>query len=221
MNNPIIISLLINIASNFISNRFEDVWKSLNNYLAICGYYFKLPSKDEITFYELFGNGVSNTITLSNGGANPLIFYQAANLFKPKKRKHLWKDIVDQATNYQKNWDTGKCRMFDLHKGLIVKEEYLKYFDMLWKDISHKEKVKLHKIHLTVTNTGYYESLMKKRKELEMFISTYDKSKFFRNTVKKAKKLLEKINLWEEEHGRDASLAFMTNFVFKSIASKQ
>ena len=121
--NTIMTTLLLNIASNFLSNRLEDGWKGLNNYLAVCGYYFRLPSKDEITFHELFGNGMTNTITLSDGTyANPLIFYQVANLFEPKKRKHLWKNIVDQATNYQKNWEIGECRMFDLHRGLRVED---------------------------------------------------------------------------------------------------
>ena len=207
---PIITTLLLNIASNFLSNRLEDGWKELNNFLVVCGYYFRLPSKDEITFYELFGNGQTNTITLSDGtGANPLIFYQAANLFEPKKRKHLWKDIVDQATNYGD-------KMFSPHSNFLIQDPYPKLFKMLWHDLSYKEKVKLHKIHLAVINTDYYERLMRKREELEMFINTYDKSKFFKNTVKKAKKLLEKIDLWKKEHERDANLASLTNYVFKA-----
>ena len=78
----IIRTLLFNIASNFLSNRLEDGWKELNNFLVVCGYYFRLPSKDEITFYELFGNGLTNTITLSDGtGANPLIFLSSCKSF--------------------------------------------------------------------------------------------------------------------------------------------
>lgn len=208
--------ILVNIILTFLSNRLEDGWKELNNYLTMCGCYPWLQSK-EITFIELFGNGLTNTITLSDGtGANPLIFYQAANLFKPKKRKFLWEDIVEQATNYHKNWNEGKCRMFDLDYGFKVEEEYLEYFKILWDDLSHKEKVKLHKIHLLATNTDSYERFMKEREKLEKFIDVYDKTKFFRNKVKKAKKLLERINLLIEKKQKDAELALITKCVFNS-----
>lgn len=212
-----LLNIMLNIMLNFLSNRLEDCWRLLNNYLTMCGYYLQLLSK-EITYQELFGNGLTNTITLSDGtGANPLIFYQAANLFKPKKRKHLWEHIVEQATNYQKNWDEGNCRMFDRHSGFEVEEKYLEYFKMLWDDLSHKEKVKLHKIHLLATNIDNYERLIKEREKLEKFIDVYDKTKFFRNNVKKAKKLLERINLLTEKKQKDAELALITKCVFNSF----
>ena len=70
---------------------------------------------------------------------------------------------------------------------------YLKMFELLWNDLSHKEKVKLHRIHLAVINIDYYERFMRKREKLEMFVNTYDKSNSLRTTSKKQKNFWKKL----------------------------